>query len=113
MKLQSSEDFGKTLMNETNSGYRRKRNLYDKFIEQPLKLEMFVPCDEDGNVLNQKLCDFSKYQQAKEKVLFEGFEKRIKDKEVFKQHLVYTKTIKNTIEWDLTLTPNATKQFLK
>lgn len=61
---------------------------YAKFIKQPLKLEMFVPCDENGNVLEepqmrpernsfdeedldydaQELCDYIK---AKEKVLFE------------------------------------------
>ena len=64
---------------------------YAKFLKQPLKLEMFVPCDENGNVLEepqmrpernsfdeedmdydaQELYDYIK---AKEKVLFEGFE---------------------------------------
>jgi hypothetical protein len=70
---------------------------YAKFLKQPLKLEMFVPVDEEGNVLEKpKSCstpcspsDFSKegkcgingcyseipkYEKAKEKVLFEGFE---------------------------------------
>ncbi len=82
---------------------------YAKFLKQPLKLEMFVPCDENGNILeepkktdyqvdvntkcsgwkylydsNDKLIgyyddrkwkeDFVKFKQAKEKVLFEGFE---------------------------------------
>ena len=61
---------------------------YAKFLKQPLKLEMFVPCDENGNVLEepqmrpernsfdeedmdydaQELYDYIK---AKEKVLFE------------------------------------------
>ena len=64
---------------------------YATFLRQPLKLEMFVPCDENGNVLEepqmrpernsfdeedmdydaQELYDYIK---AKEKVLFEGFE---------------------------------------
>jgi hypothetical protein len=26
---------------------------YAKFLKQPLKLEMFVPCDEDGNVFRR------------------------------------------------------------
>jgi hypothetical protein len=69
---------------------------YAKFLKQPLKLEMFVPCDEDGNVLempvnydvwlelHNKNVDGEKgtigfllheeYQKAKEKVIFEGFE---------------------------------------
>jgi hypothetical protein len=62
---------------------------YANFLKQPLKLEMFVPCDEDGNVLQKPEEHFptgnnnlekqifikqKKYKQAKEKVLFEGFE---------------------------------------
>src|SRR5690606_19676303 len=54
---------------------------YAQFLKQPLRLEMFVPCDEEGNVLevptdttsmrrNQKI---EQYNEAKEKVLFEGF----------------------------------------
>ena len=59
---------------------------YATFIRQPLKLEMFVPCDEDGNVLEEPKIEeeyvdehttqiFAQYQydldKAKEKVLFE------------------------------------------
>lgn len=66
---------------------------YAQFLKQPLKLEMFVPCDEDGNVLEEPSVENSKYlddnyawndyvnhhkldidklnyQKAKEKVLF-------------------------------------------
>jgi len=64
---------------------------YAKFLKQPLELWMFVPCGEDGNVLtkstmsentceddcNHKNCvlemnECIKYQQAKERCLFEG-----------------------------------------
>ena len=27
---------------------------YAKFLKQPLKLEMFVPCDEDGHFIDEK-----------------------------------------------------------
>jgi hypothetical protein len=54
---------------------------YAKFLKQPLKLEMFVPCDEDGNILEEPDCnldirvsEMKEYQKAKEKVIFEGFE---------------------------------------
>lgn len=62
---------------------------YARFLKQPLKLEMFVPCDEDGNVLEEpkgwsngecdiydccSICCCEQYKKAKEKVLFEGFE---------------------------------------
>ena len=61
---------------------------YAMFLKLPLKLEMFVPCDEDGNVLEEPKIEeeyvdehttqiFAQYQydldKAKEKVLFEGF----------------------------------------
>ena len=61
---------------------------YAKFLKQPLKLEMFVPCDEDGDILevptnyeNRLLNMMTEYndevytyKQSKAKVLFEGFE---------------------------------------
>ena len=54
---------------------------YAKFLKQPLTLSMFVSCDVDGNVLKELFEDFdgsnhlwiTKYNEAKEKVLFEGF----------------------------------------
>ncbi len=67
---------------------------YASFIKQPLKNEMFVPCDKEGNVLEEPKCEIfdkniecncneeqghkchltnHKYKKAKEKVLFEGF----------------------------------------
>lgn len=60
---------------------------YANFLKQPLELWMFIPCDDDGNVLeepkieNMPFCSVNgegydyailKYQQAKEKCLFEG-----------------------------------------
>jgi len=57
---------------------------YAKFLKQPLTLGMFVPVDEEGNVLEEpkqfegKFKDYQNildtYVKAKEKVLFEGFE---------------------------------------
>ena len=58
---------------------------YTKFLKQPLMLGMFVPCDDNGNVLsetysekeNTKNKTFSQlsneYQIAKSKVLFKNF----------------------------------------
>lgn len=65
---------------------------YAKFLKQPLTLGMFIPCDLEGNVLEepdfwdangraydpkltQRYCDskIKEYQKAKERVLFEGF----------------------------------------
>ena len=56
---------------------------YANFLKQPLKLEMFVPCDDNGNVLegiigNGMIHNYSEkvkqYEQAKDKVLFDGFD---------------------------------------
>ena len=59
---------------------------YATFLKQPLKLEMFVPCDDEGNILEEPKIEeeyvdehttqiFAQYQydldKAKERVLFE------------------------------------------
>lgn len=60
---------------------------YANFLKQSLKLEMFVPCDEEGDILEEPtnyeqrlpnmMTEYNdeiyRYKQAKEKVLFEGF----------------------------------------
>ena len=100
MKLISMTDFVLE-QNDTTTLDMSQIDLYDKelsilekirnyatFLKQPLKREMFVPCDEDGNVLEEPKIEeeyvdehttqiFAQYQyyldKAKEKVLFEGF----------------------------------------
>ena len=93
MKLISSTLFGKYCKSKEKEfsrrinyldWYERVRNNFDNFLEQQLKLEMFVPCDEEGNVIskfysekeNTKNLTFSKlsnqYQIAETKVLFEN-----------------------------------------
>ena len=77
---------------------------YAKFLKQPLKLGMFVPCNKEGNVyayeyeepiqedywsengtvysgelFKHDLNRYMKYKKAKEKVLFEGFDLNQKD----------------------------------
>lgn len=61
---------------------------YANFLKQPLNLGMFVPCDEEGCVLDEPIFHepnneneignyqilIDEYNEAKEKVLFEGFE---------------------------------------
>jgi len=55
---------------------------YANFLKQPLELWMFVPCDDDGNILEEPKHNWTlglwarqkEYQQAKERCLFEGFE---------------------------------------
>ena len=123
---------------------------YAQFLKQTLNLGMFVPCDENGNPIildtEHKECPISwsideieKYKQAKEKVLFEGFDLNQKDlsklenifcltKEYFqitfftkekgcfidnlKTNKTYEiKTIEDLIEYDLQLTENAIKQI--
>lgn len=63
--------------------YLKRTSSYANFLKQPLELWMFVPCDEKGNVLERPECSLGKecysppcvkYQQAKERCLFEGFE---------------------------------------
>lgn len=45
---------------------------YARFLKKPLTLGMFVPCDEDGSVLEEPKTFNEKYQLAKERVLFKN-----------------------------------------
>lgn len=67
--------------------------LYTNFLIQKLELWMFVPCDLYGNVLEKPTIQFSyvpdpkqdkkfiEYQEAKKRVLFEGFSFKWYDEE--------------------------------
>ena len=86
-------DFVLEQLNEQNSRTKPMREVFNSlekyatFLRQPLKLEMFVPCDEDGDILEEPedyeqrlpnmMTEYNdeiyRYEQAKEKVLFEGF----------------------------------------
>ena len=52
---------------------------YAQFLKQKIKLEMFVPCDENGDVLEvvpyyaDGIEKVNEYKKAKERCLFEGF----------------------------------------
>jgi len=80
MKLISMIDF--VLGNDPHTKVYSKRCWnYANFLKQPLTLEMFVPCDHEGNVLEEPTGASSftydmetVYQKAKERVLFEGFQ---------------------------------------
>ena len=101
IKLQSMTDF---VLKYLDSGYNQydalKNNIlmlrYAKFLNQPLQLGFFVPCDLLGNVLEKPMyfdkwengisenaswedwkteCEI--YEKAKERVLFKGFEVEI------------------------------------
>ena len=83
MKLISMTDF---VLQQDITDIKQRDSIvkYANFLKQPLKLEMFVPCDEDGNVIskfysekeNTKNLTFSQlsnqYQIAETKVLFEN-----------------------------------------
>lgn len=97
---------------------------YATFLKQPLKLGMFVPCDENDVPLEEPLFDEvdlpygTQYQQAKERVLFEGFEidydKIVKNGDIriwFRKGVVYLnntknelKTIEDLVKYNLKLT---------
>ena len=88
-RLKSMTDFVITQWSIDLTKTQRERvSNYANFLKQPLKLEMFVPCDEEGDILEEPT-DYEKrllnmmteyndevytYYQAKAKVLFEGFE---------------------------------------
>ena len=59
---------------------------YAQFLKQPIKLEMFLPCDKDGNILQEPTDQYNtpqyyeaemfEYQNAQEKVIFKNVNRR-------------------------------------
>ena len=126
MKLISMTEFVLSHEATTDYEYQLKRHLnYAKFLKQPLKLEMFIPCDEKGNVLEKpkdwhKHISFTdnehkKYQKAKEKVLFKDMPMNYIDLQVLKTYENKNKIIEDlfneTVDVDFILTENAIKQL--
>jgi hypothetical protein len=82
MELMSMVDF---VLQQDITDIKQRDSIvkYANFLKQPLKLEMFFPCDEDGNILNNPFAsdkdagsekEFKQiqYNNSKEKVLFEN-----------------------------------------
>lgn len=98
---------------------------YAKFLKQPLTLGMFVPCDVDGNVLEEPenpkkspehMRKYDSYVKAKERVLFEGF--YLEYNAVMSPQGGYLdvgnlkqKTVETIVGANLTLTQSAIKQI--
>lgn len=109
---------------------------YAQFLKQPLKLEMFVPCDEDGNFLEEPIFHepnneneignyeklIEEYYEAKDKVLFDNYLviKKSNYSVVIDSHgrdvwlsWNQSKTIESLINevTEVSLTPNAIKKI--
>lgn len=111
--------------------FRNNIGNYANFLKQPLTLGMFVPCDDDGNVLsetysekeNTKNKTFSQlsneYQIAKSKVLFEIYSFELERDNIWYfgineiSLIGFEKigTIENLTEYNLILTQTAQKQL--
>ena len=108
---------------------------YSIFLKQTLTLGIFVPCDLEGNVLEEPKFELYpssskedidvhiQYQQAKERVLFEGF-RIVKKSPHYDWHItnesgsvfIYLKgleemTVQSLVKRNPTLTPTACKQI--
>jgi hypothetical protein len=98
MKLISMTDFvmEQSKTKQSTSEFKESIVNYSNFLKQPLTLGMFLPCDLDGKILNlQKESDhfmyyngkeflpnekekyMKFYNEAKNRVLFEGFKQKI------------------------------------
>jgi hypothetical protein len=111
---------------------------YANFLNQPLTLGMFVPCGFDGNIIelpppssvawsidgkNQYDVGCEIYQQAKERVLFEGFDTKFVQGVHEKYYTVFfnndtawiswneSKKVEDLLRLEPTLTPTAIKQI--
>ena len=103
---------------------------YANFLKQPLELGMFIPCDEDGNVIKSYYKDgiehfdgigIEELHEAEEKVLFDNC---VYDEEMevvrygIGVDLFYTdgsikenETIEDLVKYNLSLTESAIKTF--
>lgn len=103
---------------------------YANFLKQPLTLGMFIPCDLDGNVLEEPIrerykalgkftelqaetnykWDSEQYQEAKDRILFESYNEY--DFKGLKHTLDFENgTIEDLTDLGLTLTQNAIKNI--
>lgn len=141
MKLISMTDFVLEHPATTDYEWQLSKHLkYANFLKQPLTLGMFVPTDEDGNVLEDlKYCcdghhcgckgmpinvcshkEIEVYVQAKERVFFEGFELSLEDECIYQKDENFIDlvaltafTIDEISTWDeeIILTKSAIKQI--
>ena len=112
MKLISMTDFVLEQYESTKNPtiFEETVHNYANFLKQPLTLGMFVPCDDDGNVLeiptkensNNTIDHYSKlmdYNDAKSKVLFNGFSNsKISDSDFMQEFLLFRISDYNSIE---------------
>jgi hypothetical protein len=129
MKLISMTDF---VLEQEQPTYLEKEEFedvfykihnYAKFLKQPLELRMFVPTDENGNVLEKPNAGmfgydhvYNNYNKAQERVLFEGFKVKgdfwLSNGELYiDEEFCENKTIEDLIDFDVTLTLTALKQL--
>lgn len=142
--LISNTAFGKHLdtLELSLSAYKQVRQQFDSFLLRSLEIWMFIPCDENGVIFEEPerihfstefdyKAELSVYQEAKGRVLFEGFEIiKPSDKcfilicsnKIQCQFLLNTnysfcniplkdETIEDLVKYNLELTPTAQKQI--
>lgn len=124
LQQKQSESFNeKTFINTELISLEKIRN-YAKFLNKPLKLEMFVPCDDGGNILEEQIFHepnneneignyqilIDEYYEAKEKVLF-VFKPHF-DISAIKHHILQNRNVEYLANFgELELTENAIKQI--
>ena len=134
----SNESFGVTNEIINKDAFFNKVRSYCKFLKQTPQLWMFVPCDSEGNVLEEPKEHFptgnnsleesiflkqKQYQQAKERCYFEGFVKCNRNENVnclYNEELdlhigaefKHYQTIENLVDYNLTLTATAQKEIV-
>ena len=96
---------------------------YAQFLKQPLKLGMFLPCGDMGNVLSDPglipSYELEQYRKAKERVLFSGFDIISIEDNCLYIHtdecsfcvLFKDESVDDYVNHGLTLTPTALKQI--
>lgn len=133
--LISNTSFGDYLRtkNIPDYEYRYLRDKFDEFLKQPLELWMFVPCKLVDDVWVVLECphnyihgktylgwEKSDYSEAKDRVLFEGFEITenaegdkciLTDYSCIKLHCLDNACVEDLVKYSFKLSPTALKQI--
>jgi len=116
----SREELHNNTIDEQKILERSKNIKYARLLKQPLKLEMFIPCDEEGNIIDEEELikdtdTFFKHGIAREKVLFKNIPMNEIDIQMLKVYESKNKTIEElfneTADIDFILTENAIKKL--
>lgn len=112
MKLISNTGYGDVLRTKhiPDYEYRYLRDKFDEFLKKPLEKWMFVPCDDNGNVLEEP----KNYKEWCEKKMNTPYDLDINKYEIYqqaKEACIFSDNLLSLIEVEKLIFKNKTIEF--